>query len=42
MVKKLIKHEFIYYLRTLAIFLPVMLAMGLSTLIVQLFKNDTK
>ena len=41
MVKKLIKHEFIYYLRTLAIFLPVMLAMGLSTLIVQLFKNDT-
>ncbi len=41
MVKKLIKHEFIYYLRTLAIFLPVMLFMGLSTCIVQLIKNET-
>ncbi len=28
MVKKLFKHEFIYYLRTLIIFLPIMLVLG--------------
>ena len=41
MVKKLIKHEFIYYLRTLAIFLPSLIVMAIFTAIVQLFKNES-
>ena len=41
MVKKLIKHEFIYYLRTLTITFPILIIMGLSTLVVQLFQNET-
>ena len=41
MVKKLIKHEFIYYLRSLLIIFPVVIVMGLFTCIVQLFENKT-
>lgn len=41
MVKKLIKHEFIYYLRSLLIVYPVMLVMGLFTCIVQFLQNET-
>ena len=40
MVKKLIKHEFIYYIRTLGIFLPIVLVFGLMTRIFRLFDRD--
>lgn len=40
MVKKLIKHEFIYYIRTLGIFLPIVLVFGLMTRIFSLFGDD--
>ena len=40
MVKKLIKHELIYYLRTLIIFLPIMLLIGLSVRILSFFETD--
>ena len=39
MVKKLIKNEFIYYLRTLGLALPIVLAMGIMTRIFALFRN---
>lgn len=41
MVKKLIKHEFIYYIRTLAIFLPILLVFGIMTRILQIFENPS-
>ncbi len=41
MVKKLIKYEFIYYIRQLAIFLPIMLVIGIVTRIVGLIDNDS-
>lgn len=41
MVKKLIKHEFIYYIRTFIIILPVMLFSGITTRIIQFFESDT-
>ena len=39
MVKKLIKHEFIYYLRTVGIFLPIILAIGAMTRVFRFFDN---
>ena len=39
MVKKLIKHEYYYYLRRLVIYLPIMLALSLFTRIIQIFEN---
>ncbi len=41
MVKKLIKHEFAYYFRTLGPFLPILLVVGLVAKIFQLIDNDT-
>lgn len=41
MVKKLIKHEFIYYIRTLAIFLPLVLLIGVMARVIQFFDSDT-
>jgi hypothetical protein len=40
MVKKLIKQEFIYYLRTLIFILPIVLGAGISVRFVQLFESD--
>lgn len=40
MVKKLIKHEFIYYIRTLGVFLPIVLVFGLMARILGLFDHD--
>ena len=42
MVKKLLKHEFVYYARTLCLFLPIVLVMGVITRVFQLFdmEND--
>ena len=40
MVKKLIKHEFHYYFRTLIIFLPILLVIGLFVRIFSLFNTD--
>lgn len=40
MVKKLIKHELFYYLRTLIIFLPIMLLIGLSVKVLSIFESD--
>ena len=40
MVKKLLKHEFIYYLRTLGIMLPIVLAIGIMTRVVRFFESD--
>lgn len=37
MVKKLIRHEFIYYVRTFSIFLPIVLAIGIMTRVFFLF-----
>ena len=39
MVKKLIKHEFIYYIRTVGIFLPIILAIGAMTRVFRFFDN---
>ncbi len=41
MVKKLIKHEFIYYGRTLGILLPVILALGLMARIFRVLDNGS-
>ncbi len=40
MVKKLIKHEFIYYFRSFALFLPIVLIMGVVTRIALSFGED--
>ena len=40
MVKKLIKHEFHYYFRTLIIFLPIILVIGLFVRIFSLFDHN--
>lgn len=40
MVKKLVKHEFNYYFKTLIIFLPIMLLIGLSVRVLSLFESD--
>lgn len=39
MVKKLIKHEFIYYIRTLGIALPIVLFIGVMTRVFRFFDN---
>ncbi len=39
MVKKLIKHEFIYYLRTMGICLPIVLVIGAMTRVFRFFDN---
>ncbi len=41
MVKKLLKHEFIYYIRTLGIFLPIMLSVAIITRVITLVANDS-
>lgn len=40
MVKKLIKHEFIYYWRTFCIFLPIVILMGIMTRVFHFFGDD--
>lgn len=40
MVKKLLKHEFIYYFRTFGIFLPIVLATAIATKIFTLFDQE--
>lgn len=40
MVKKLIKHEFIYYLRTFGMFLPIVLVVGLMTRVFRFFDSE--
>ena len=39
MVKQLLKHEFIYYIRTFGLFLPIVLAISLMTRVFFLFDN---
>lgn len=39
MVKKLLKHEFIYYFRTFGLFLPIVLVVGAMTRIFMIFDN---
>ena len=39
MVKKLLRHEFVYYFRTFSIFLPIVLAIGIMTRILLFFDN---
>ena len=39
MVKKLFKHEFIYYFRTFALFLPIVLVIGVMARVFRLFEN---
>ncbi len=41
MVKKLIKHEFLYYIRTMVIFLPLVLVLGVMTRIFRLLDNGS-
>lgn len=41
MVKKLIKHEFVYYVRTLGLALPIVLLMGIMTRLFHLFRNGS-
>ncbi len=41
MVKKLFKHEFIYYFRTLGLFLPIVLVIGVMTKIFRLINNGS-
>jgi hypothetical protein len=41
MVKKLFKHEFKYYLRTLPLIYVVLIALGISSRILQIFQNDS-
>ena len=41
MVKQLLKHEFIYYIRTFGLFLPIVLAMGVMTKVCLLLNNET-
>ena len=41
MVKKLIKHEFIYYARTLSIFLPLVLVIGVMARVIQFFESES-
>lgn len=41
MVKKLFKHEFKYYLRTLPLIYVVLIALGISSRILQIFQSDT-
>lgn len=41
MVKKLFKHEFKYYLRTLPLSYVVLIALGISSRILQIFQNDS-
>ena len=40
MVKKLLKHEFIYYFRTFALFLPIVLVIAAMTRVFRLFENS--
>lgn len=40
MVRKLFKHEFIYYFRTFGLFLPIVLIFGIMTKIFSLFDDD--
>ncbi len=40
MVKKLLKYEFIYYIRSLGLFLPIVLAMAVMTKLLQLFGTE--
>ncbi len=40
MVKKLFKHEFIYYFRTFALFLPIVLVIGVMARVFRLFENS--
>ena len=39
MVKKLLKHEFIYYFRTFGMFLPIILAIGLMARVFRFFDD---
>ena len=39
MVKKLFKHEFIYYFRTFALFLPIVLVIGVMARVFRFFEN---
>ena len=39
MVKKLFKHEFIYYFRTFALFLPIVLVIGIMARVFRFFEN---
>jgi hypothetical protein len=39
MVKKLLKHEFIYYFRTFALFLPIVLVIGVMARVFRLFES---
>ena len=39
MVKKLLKHEFIYYFRTFGLFLPIVVAIGAMTRVFMIFDN---
>lgn len=41
MVKKLLKHEFIYYFRTFGLFLPIVLVIAAMARVFRLFDNDT-
>jgi len=41
MVKKLIKHEFIYYFRSYGMFMPIILAIGIMTKVFSLFGDKT-
>jgi len=40
MVKKLLKHEFIYYFRTFGLFLPIVLVVGIATRITRFFEES--
>ena len=41
MVKKLLKHEFIYYFRTFSIFLPIILVFGIVARLFRVFDNGS-
>lgn len=41
MVKQLLKHEFIYYIRTFGLFLPIVLAVGVMTKVCLLLDNGS-
>lgn len=41
MVKQLLKHEFIYYIRTFGLLLPIVLAVGVMTKVCLLLNNET-
>lgn len=41
MVKKLLKHEFIYYIRSFGLFLPIVLVIGVMARVFRCFGDDT-